>query len=159
MAIYMKLEGITGSATAKGHEDEIVIENIQFGAGRGISMEIGDVQNRASAKPTISEISITKNVCKATAQLLQSMLVTSGGVAAEIFVTETSEAEGADRTYIAITLRDVMVSSFNVGASKEGMPHETLSLSFTKINFDYTAYDKDNIAAEPQRAEYDIALG
>ena len=62
MAIYMNYNDkkIKGNVTAKGYEDWIDISSFQFGVGRGISMEVGQMANREATRPSLSEISLSK---------------------------------------------------------------------------------------------------
>src|SRR5690625_6312550 len=60
MAIYLEYEGIKGNVTADGYKDHIAVHSIQFGVGRGISMEPGNLSNREATRPSISEIVFTK---------------------------------------------------------------------------------------------------
>ena len=46
MAIYVEYEGIKGNVTADGYKDHISVQSLQFGVGRGISMEPGNLSNR-----------------------------------------------------------------------------------------------------------------
>ena len=60
MAIYLIYEGIKGNVTADGYKDHIQISSLQFGVGRGVSMEPGNLANREATRPSISEVTITK---------------------------------------------------------------------------------------------------
>ena len=60
MAIYLEYEGIKGNVTADGYKDCIAVDSVQFGVGRGISMEAGNVSNRESTRPSVSEVTLTK---------------------------------------------------------------------------------------------------
>jgi type VI secretion system secreted protein Hcp len=60
MAIYMKIDGIDGSVTAKGFEKQIELHSFQFGVGRAISMDSGNAANRSHGRPSLSEITVTK---------------------------------------------------------------------------------------------------
>ena len=60
MAIYLEYTGIKGNVTAEGYKDHIAVQSVQFGVGRGISMEAGNLSNRESTRPSLSEITLTK---------------------------------------------------------------------------------------------------
>ena len=60
MSVYMKIDGINGKVTAKGHEQWIDCSSLQWGVGRAISSAVGTSADREASKPSISEVSITK---------------------------------------------------------------------------------------------------
>jgi type VI secretion system secreted protein Hcp len=72
MAIYMNFNdlAIKGNVTAEGYADWINIQSLQYGIGRGISMEAGNVANREASRPSISELSISKMMDTSSAKLL-----------------------------------------------------------------------------------------
>ena len=43
MAVFIEYEGIKGSATAKGYEGMIKIDDVLFDLKRTISMEVGNI--------------------------------------------------------------------------------------------------------------------
>jgi type VI secretion system secreted protein Hcp len=51
MAIYIEYEGIKGNVTADGFADHIKVLSLNFGVGRGISMEAGHMANRELLVP------------------------------------------------------------------------------------------------------------
>jgi len=71
MAIYMNYNGkkIKGNVTATGYEDWIELDSIQFGVGRGISMEVGNMANREATRPSLSEVVVTKMMDNASGGL------------------------------------------------------------------------------------------
>ncbi len=60
MAIYCEYKGIKGNVTADGYKDHIAVLSVQFGVGRGITMEPGNMSNREATRPSLSEITRNK---------------------------------------------------------------------------------------------------
>lgn len=154
MAIYLEYEGIKGNVTADGYKDHIAVDSIQFGVGRGITMEPGNLSNREATRPSISEITVTKPADTSATSLFKEAVTGSSGKKVVIKFVQT----GADKVteYMTYTLEDVLVSGYSVSASGESDPMESISLSFAKIMVNYNDFDKSNKSANPQRVGYDL---
>ncbi len=154
MAIYVEYEGIKGNVTADGYKDHISVHSLQFGVGRGISMEPGNLSNREATRPTISEVTMTKPADTSATALFKEAVTGSSGKKVTIKFVQT----GADKVveFMTYTLEDVLVSGYSVSADGEGDPIESISLSFSKIMVNYNDYDKTNKSANPQRVGYDL---
>ena len=154
MAIYVEYEGIKGNVTADGYKDHISVQSLQFGVGRGISMEPGNLSNREATRPTISEVTMTKPADTSATALFKEAVTGSSGKKVTIKFVQT----GADKVveFMTYTLEDVLVSGYSVSADGESDPIESISLSFSKIMVNYNDYDKTNKSANPQRVGYDL---
>ena len=154
MAIYVEYEGIKGNVTADGYKDHISVQSLQFGVGRGISMEPGNLSNREATRPTISEVTMTKPADTSATALFKEAVTGSSGKKVTIKFVQS----GADKVveFMTYTLEDVLVSGYSVSADGESDPMESISLSFSKIMVNYNDYDKTNKSANPQRVGYDL---
>ncbi len=68
MVIYLEYEGIKGNVTADGYKDHISVLSVDFNVARKISMTPGNLSNRETSRPSISEVTIIKvadNSCSA----------------------------------------------------------------------------------------------
>lgn len=159
MAIYMNYNDkkIKGNVTAKGYEDWIEISSFQFGVGRGISMEVGQMANREATRPSISEISCSKAMDASSGGLFKESVSGAEGVKVVIHLVQTGAAE--IQKFAEYTLEECMVSSYSVSASEGGAPHESVSLSFGKIMCDLSNADKTNKNASSMKVGYDLGLG
>ena len=155
MAIYLEYEGIKGNITANGYKDHIGASSLQFGVGRGISMEAGNLANREATRPSISEITFTKLADISSTSLFKESVSGSAGKKVVIKFVQT----GADQLveFMTYTLENCLVSGYSVSADGESDPVESISLSFAKIMVNYSDYDKSNKSATPQRVGYDLA--
>ena len=154
MAIYLEYEGIKGNVTADGYKDHIAVESVQFGVGRGISMEAGNLSNRESTRPSLSEITLTKAADNSVTAIFKEAVTGSAGKKVVIKFVRT----GADKVqeYMDYTLENCLVSSYSMSASAEGEPMESISLSYSKIMINYSDFDKTNKSGSPQRVGYDL---
>jgi type VI secretion system secreted protein Hcp len=158
MALYMNYNAkkIKGDVTAKGYEDWIDLSSMQFGVGRGIGMAVGSMSNREVSLPSISEITVSKQLDPASALLFKDSLAGSEGVSVEIAIVRTGakEIEEVGRYH----LENVLISSFSISSGGD-RPTESLSLSFAKITVDLKGSDKANKNGENIKVGYDLALG
>lgn len=154
MAIYLEYEGIKGDVTADGYKDQITLLSCQFGASRGITMTPGAMSNREATRPSLSEISISKNIDTSVINLFKEAVVGSSGKTAKIHFVRT----GADKVveYMTYELEDCLVSSYSMSAAGDSDAHENLTLSYSKFTVSYSSTDKDNASASSMRAGYDL---
>ncbi len=154
MSIYLEYDGIKGNVTADGYADHIAVLSVQFGVGRGISMEAGNLSNRESTRPSLSEISLTKVADNSVTAIFKESVTGSAGKKVTIKFVRT----GADKVqeYMSYTLEDCIVSAYSISAESEGEPMESISLSYSKIMINYSDFDKTNKSGNPQRVGYDL---
>ncbi|ROS00051.1 type VI secretion system secreted protein Hcp [Sinobacterium caligoides] len=156
MAIYLNYNAKTpkGNVTAEGYEDWIEIHGMNFGVGRGISMEPGAVSNREATRPSLSEITVSKPMCAASGGLFSQSVTGSEGVKVELHVVKTGGKKL--EKYAVITLEDCMISSYSVSASGSGKPQETISISYARIEANLSHADKTNKNPKNQLVGYDL---
>ncbi|MDH5179173.1 MAG: type VI secretion system tube protein Hcp [Gammaproteobacteria bacterium] len=156
MAIYLMFDGIKGNVTADGYKDHIAILSAQFGVGRGISMEPGNMSNREATRPSISEVTLTKTADNSVTAIFKEAVTGSAGKKAELKFVRT----GADKVteYMTYTLENCLVSGYSISADSESEPLENITLSFSKIMINYNDHDATNKAGSPQRVGYDLEL-
>lgn len=159
MAIYMKYNDKKpkGNVTAKGYEDWIELSHFQFGVGRGILMEVGQMANREATRPSVSEVSISKAMDAASGGLFKESVTGSEGVKVLIHLVQTGSAE--IQKYAEYSLEGCIVSSYSVQAGASGAPVESLTISFSKIMSDLSNADKDNKNAASMKVGYDLTAG
>ncbi len=88
MAIYMKVPGADGSVTAAGYEKWIQLQSMQFGVGRYVGMDTGNLANRAEGLPNFSEVTVSKETDEASHALLNDAVLGKAGKKIEIAVVE-----------------------------------------------------------------------
>ncbi len=157
MTTYMKIDGIDGDVTAKGHENWISLNSIDFSVKRQLSTDPGRISDRESSRPSISEITINKKMDKSSPLLFGESCVGKAKPQVTIHLCQTDSNLSP---YAEITLNNVIVSGYSLatasGGYGESAPQEHISLSFDKIEVRYTPYDSQNNAQSPIPAGYDL---
>lgn len=154
MGIYLKIDGIEGSATHDKHKKWIDIRGVNFNINRYITSGAGAVSNREGVQPSFSDLYLSKHYDKASLKLKQ--LAASGLASKKVeihFVTTGDPGE----TYLEITLSNALLSNYNMSAGSSHMPEENFSLNYTEIEWKFTEYDDTHKAQSPLVAGYNLA--
>lgn len=153
MAIYMKYGDVKGEATHDKHKDWIDIIQLNWGTGRDVVALTGSTHNRVSGRTHISQIQLVKAMDCASTKLFTEAC--SGNKGVEVTIDVTTHADSA-MSYCTYTLSDALISSYNVSTGGE-RPTESLSISFTKLEFKFTPLGHDNKAGTPVTVSYDLS--
>ncbi|MDB4426389.1 type VI secretion system tube protein Hcp [bacterium] len=153
MAIYLQIGKIKGNVSAKGHEDWIECSSLQFGVGRAIPMSVGTQSNREASHPSLSEISLSKQMDDSSPYLFQESVVGESKTV-KIHVTKT----GANQleSIVEYTLDSSLISSYSLSSGGD-QPSESFSLSFTKIEMKYVVWDEAHSKSSQIPISYDLA--
>lgn len=154
--IFIEYEGIPGNATATGYDKQIRVDSFQFGVGRGITMEPGNLSNREATRPSLSEVTFTHKTDSSATLLFKEAVSGSAGKSVKIHFVQTGKDQLVE--YMTYTLTDVLVSGYSISADGEGDPIESVSLSYSKIEVKYIDFDKNNKNGSPKVAGYDLTV-
>jgi type VI secretion system secreted protein Hcp len=157
MAIYLKFGNLKGNVTAAKFKDQIAVDSVHFAVSRSVTMESGNLSNRESAKPQLSEITISKKADSSAAGVFKEATTGSAGQAAVLTFVRTGKDDLTP--YMSYELSDCIVSSYSITAQGDAEPVENISLSYTKLVVSYTNHDATNAAGTPMRVMYDVKLG
>ena len=158
MAIYIKYTNpaINGDVTTQGFAQQIEISSFQWGVGRGIGSPTGASGNREASTPSVSEITVTKNLDNASGNLLKEALGSGGKATLVISFVRTDGTTGAD-VYLEVTLTDTMISGYSISSGGD-KPSESLSFNFVKIEVKFTPMKADGSKGSPFPVTYDLGL-
>lgn len=154
MAIYLSIDGIKGDVTAKGHEGWLECHSVQWGVGRGIHTTTGSSQERESSAPSVSEVTVSMSMNKATPLIFTEACVGKSKLVKIDLVQTGTELE----TYMSYTLDNALISGYSMSSGGD-KPSESVSFNFTKIEMKYVPYDDAHKPQSPIPAGYDITKG
>jgi type VI secretion system secreted protein Hcp len=139
MAVFVKIEGLKGEATAEGYKEWMQAGSFQLGLGRGVSVSGGGASRREATAPSVSEISLTKTMDSIDALLWKEAL---GGQAkkVDIHITQTDKG-GKHVAFLKYVLEDTLISGYSISGGEGGLPSIAFSLNFGKITSEYMAID------------------
>lgn len=152
--IYLKIDTIEGESDAVGFEKQMQIMNYSFGAMQAGTARTGT--GMGSGKVSFGDFSFNIENGKASAQLL---LACSKGnhIPQAILSQRKAGGDGNPYTFLKITFGDLIISSFQTGASNgSGLPVEGISFNFTNITYEYFQQKPDGTVALTNTVSYDI---
>lgn len=152
--MYMKIPGISGSATASGYEGWVQIDALHFGANRQITTRPGKVHDRVNDWPNFADVVITKQLDDATSALFKSACISK--VFPEVEIAVCSASADAPQTYVQYTLSNVIISDCTHAVTHHSKPVEELHLNYTKIELSYFGTDASGQSQAPVRHGYDL---
>jgi len=147
--MFLKLDGIAGESTNKGHKDEI--EVLSFSWGVSNSSEIG-AQGRRRGRSTPSDINFVMRSNKAT-PLLFKACATGRHLKQGLFVIE--KAGEQPFAFYKVTLTDVLVSSFQASGSEQEVT-DAFSLAFRTLRIEEIEQTPKGTPGESVAAAFDF---
>lgn len=156
MAIFMKLDNIKGSVTAKPYQGWIELKQVKFNASRRIESLVGRKRKASAHLLHIADAFLVKDLDDASNPIFEALLSHKVIPKAEIHVCST----GSDLLpYRQYHLDNVLVTNHEEIASGGGQPSEVLEFNFTKFSQTYTGRDGHNKSKSPSTMGYDLETG
>ena len=151
MAIYMSLDGIKGSSTDEKFKEMIELNSFQWGAGLGVGSPRGG--DRTTSEPSVSEITVTKNLDKSSELIFKTLL--KGDPIAKGKINFVAASKGESVAYAVLELEKIIISGFSQSSGGD-WPSESISLNFVKFDWMFTGRDAEN-AGSATHLIYDLA--
>ncbi len=129
---FLKLDGIDGESTDKGHKGELDIDSFSWGATNS-----GIIGGRGTGKVSVHDISMTKRIDKSSPSLM--LYAVTGKHIKEAVLTVRKPGKD-QQEFIKIKFTDVIISSYQIGSSVD-IPTDSFSLNFAKIEFSVVGKD------------------
>ncbi len=140
MAAYIKFEGVEGEAQDKDHKNWSDLLSFSQGMTQPGGGATGATRRRGDV--IVEDISLVKELDKSSPKIAEA--VCKGKVFPKVEIHLTASIADAGRvTYYVYELKNVLVTSYNIGGSgqAEDVPTENFSLNFEEIKTTYTEYD------------------
>ncbi len=151
----LEIEGVKGESTDDVHKGKIEIDSFSWACmneGTG-----GRGGGSGAGKANFSDFQFTKQCDAASHELIKSCA--SGKHFGKAVLTARKAGEG-QKEFLVVTMEDVFVSSFNSSGNAGGgsIPHESVTLNYVKIKYEYKPQDKKGALTGQLVAGYDRAL-
>jgi type VI secretion system secreted protein Hcp len=136
--MYLKLPGIDGEVTDKGHKNEIEILSWSWGA----SQPGGGGGSRA---PSVQDITVAKMQDSTSAGLAQAAV--SGKVFRKVEIHLVDRDPNAPVEYLKYELKNVFISSYQTGGggAADPLPVESVSLNFEELKWEYKEQNEQKV--------------
>jgi type VI secretion system secreted protein Hcp len=132
--IFAKLGDIKGESVDATHKDEIEVLSFSWGASKTGS--IGPGTGGIAGGVTFKDLSIVHTIDKASPALLQACATGTVLKDGTISVRRTAVAGKAQQDYLVVKMNDIIITSVTESSSAD-QPSETVSLAFSKIDYEY----------------------
>jgi type VI secretion system secreted protein Hcp len=152
---FLKIDGIKGDAPDEKHKDEIELTSFAWGATNAGDHSAGG--GGGAGKVSMQDFHFTMKVNKSSPNLMQHCCTGKHIPGALLTVRK---AGGTQLEFMKVKFSDLIISSFQTGASSSGdvLPNDQITFNFTKIEYDYCAQKKDGSLEAPVNGKYDIKL-
>jgi type VI secretion system secreted protein Hcp len=148
---FLKIDGIPGESKDAKHPDEIDVGAWSWGETATVSRGPGG----GGGKVAIQDLHFMSVISKASPLL---MLACASGKHIKSAVLTARRAGKGQAEFLVITLRDVVVSSYqtSAGGGEEGGPVDSVSLNFTQIEVEYKETRPDGSLGSPVKFGWDL---
>ncbi len=140
--LFVFVKDVDGDATEDKHPKWIVVQSIDWEVARSVDInDMGGTQ-RGHANATFGKVSVTSELGKASNKLKTH--VASGKIHPEVLIHCCRSGEDAGsglENYLSWKLADVQIDSYAVSCSADGVPTETWTLAYRKIEIEYKETD------------------
>jgi len=144
---FMKICGpdVNGGSTSKGHETEIEVLSWNHGFNQPTSAVRSHGGGGTVEKANHQPFTFTKILDSATDDLLKGCWTGQHHDTATLTCYRSSGDTGGNQIgvpYLKVEMESVIVSDFQIAGAVGDMPMETVSLTYAKVTYTYTAHDK-----------------
>jgi len=153
---FLKIDGIEGESTQKGHEKEIEIQSWSFGVSNTGSFA-GNMGG-GSGKASFQDIHVSVPISKASPKL---WLACATGEHIKSAILTARKAGKTQQKYLIIKMADLLVSSYHNGGTEGSgvMPMDQIALNFTKFEIGYAPQKIDGSLEAYINVGYDLKKG
>jgi type VI secretion system secreted protein Hcp len=127
---FLKIDGVEGESADAMHKGEIDIEAWSWGETHPAQPGGGD-----AGKVEMSDFSFTMELSKASPQLF--LACAEGGQIKAAWLSARRGAGKVDDYFLKWTFSDLLISSYQSGATAGQTPLDEVSFSFAKIEVEY----------------------
>ena len=156
MAVFLFIPNIKGGATEKNHEGWVKVDSLQFGVGRHLNDPYGHASSRETGFPKVSEVHVTKGMDTASIELFGWSVGKFDAKDVKVDIVSTGRGDTPFTTY---TLANAVISGYSIAAGRDGLPTESISFNFTKLEERFVPVDANMKAGNPVSKGFDLATG
>jgi type VI secretion system secreted protein Hcp len=147
---FLKINGIEGESHDAKHKNEIDVLNWTWGEHQLGTAATGG--GMGAGKVSMQDFQFTMTVSKASPKLL---LACANGEHIKDATLVCRKAGKEQQEFMTIKFSDIMVSSFQTGGHTE-VPTDSISLNYSKIEYEYKPQKEDGTLDGPIKAGWDL---
>jgi len=150
---FLKIAGIEGESTDNAHKGEIDIESWAWGesqSGRSVAGGAG------SGKVDMNDFSFVMKLSKASPKLF--LACAQGEHIKSAWLTARRAGGKQTDYFLKWSFSDLLISSYQTGASEGAGPTDQVSFNFSKIEVEYKEQKPDGSLSPPIKAGWDLKM-
>lgn len=152
-AAFLKLGDIKGESTDANHDGWIDVLSVSHGVHKPGGGATGQSRRRGGA--VFEDISIAKSIDASSPML---MLACAQGKVIKEVTLKLTQNNSRRTPYLTYTLKNVIVTSYNVNATDDGNQEE-FTLSYSEIKMSYSKTSRDGRKADNVEANWKVEEG
>ena len=152
--LFLKIDGIAGESTDTQHRHEI--EALAFSWAEHLLTSAGGGGGGGVGKVQIGDLQVLMRASAASPALMLSCA--SGKHHASATLAARRRGGGKQKDFLVITMKDVLVTSYRVGATESGeddAPTDQVSIGFRTVTYTYTPIDAKGATGAPVTVSWD----
>ena len=150
---YVQIQGVNGESQAQDMSGWIEVDSYSFGASN--PADVGG-KGLSAGKCSLSDFSFTCALDSASYQILKNLYA---GTHIQQVEFKGKKAGGGNTTYVYIDviMTNCYITSHSTGGGSTGVPSQSVSLAYEKIEFQYWTQDTSSGATQMAgNATFDI---
>ncbi|MHC4326994.1 MAG: Hcp family type VI secretion system effector [Planctomycetota bacterium] len=137
---FLKIDGIPGESTDAKHKDQIEVLSYSHGVSQMGSASDSTAGGKTTGRCDHQDFSIVKELDKASPEL---NLQCCKGTHIKEMTLELCSATGDKSPYMRYLFEGVIISSISIGGGGGGLPTESVTFNYNKINWIYVDTDHE----------------
>jgi len=137
---FLKIDGIPGESTDEKHKDQIEVLSFRHGVSQMGTASDSTAGSKSAGRCDHQDFSIDKELDKASPEL---NLQCSRGTHIKEMTLELCSATGDKSPYMRYEFEGLIISSISIGNEGGGIPTESVTFNYNKINWIYVDTDHE----------------
>lgn len=151
--VFCKVDGIPGESTDDKHKDYFEVLSYTHGQKQQAAGSVSGTGAHVAGRVDHDTFTVVKHIDKATPKL---SVACSKGEHIKSVVIECFRHLGENVKFMEYKLTDCIVKSHYPSGGSEGLPTETVSFSYAKIEWSYTQYDNKGKKQGEVKTSFDL---
>jgi type VI secretion system secreted protein Hcp len=132
---FLKIDSVPGESHDAHHPDEIEVTSFAWGeTNSGSPVGGGGGGGGKGGKVHLQDFHFSAVTSKASPKL---MVLCANGKRVKGAVLTARRAGSAQQEFLKLTFTDVTVASYDISGTEPGVPIDSVSLNFSKVQIDY----------------------
>lgn len=150
---FLKFDKIDGESQDAKYKNAIQVESFSWGVSQAGSFDSGG--GGGAGRAAFQDFHFVMKVNKSSPTLMLACATGQHMAEAKLICRK---AGGEQSEYLTITMKDVMVTSFQTGGSggSDVIPMEQISLGYSKVEFEYKEQAAAGTTTSPIKTGYDL---